>query len=83
MNEGKSKPRPWLIAAWPGMGNVAMIAAGHLIDQLKMVETCDLLPGEHFDVTEVEVRSGLAAGEQIVVSSLDPFEGAPLARLVD
>ncbi len=34
-------------------------------------------------VTEVEVRSGLAAGEQIVVSSLDPFEGAPLARLVD
>ena len=65
MNEGKSKPRPWLIAAWPGMGNVAMIAAGHLIDQLKMVETCDLLPGEHFDVTEVEVRDGLVVPARV------------------
>ncbi len=24
-------PKPWLIAAWPGMGNVAMIAAAHLV----------------------------------------------------
>ncbi len=33
-------------------------------------------------VTEVEIQSGLAEGEQIVVSSLDPFQGAALARLV-
>lgn len=31
---------------------------------------------------EVEILSGLADGEKIVVSSLDPFQGAALARLV-
>ena len=33
-------------------------------------------------VGEVEIMSGIAAGEKIVVSSLDPFQGAPLARLI-
>ena len=33
-------------------------------------------------VTDVEILSGLAAGERIVVSSLDPFQGAALVRLV-
>jgi HlyD family secretion protein len=33
-------------------------------------------------VSEVEILSGLSDGEQIVVSSLDPFQGAALARLV-
>jgi HlyD family secretion protein len=33
-------------------------------------------------VGEVEIISGVSPGEQIVVSSLDPFQGAALARLV-
>ena len=33
-------------------------------------------------VSEVEILSGIAAGERIVVSSLDPFQGAPLVRLI-
>lgn len=33
-------------------------------------------------VTEVEILSGLSAGEQIVVSSLEPFQGVAMARLV-
>ncbi len=53
------KPRPWLIAAWPGMGNVAVIAATYIVQQLRMTESRDLPPGHHFDVTEVEVRGGL------------------------
>jgi HlyD family secretion protein len=31
--------------------------------------------------TEIEILSGLEAGDRIVVSNLDPFEGAPRARL--
>lgn len=33
--------------------------------------------------TEVEVLSGLKPGDRIVVSNLDPFEGAPRVRLAD
>ena len=35
---------PWLIAAWPGMGTVAVIAAGYLVRELDMKEVAEL-PG--------------------------------------
>lgn len=59
MAEPASKPRPWLIAAWPGMGNVAVIAASYLIEQLGMTDRRELPPGTHFDVIEVTVKQGL------------------------
>jgi len=58
MSEKLPPLRPWLIAAWPGMGNVALIAASHLVQQLHMTEIEELPPGPHFDVTDVEVRDG-------------------------
>jgi uncharacterized protein len=51
--------KPWLIAAWPGMGNVAVIAAGYLVHDLQMSEVKELPARDHFDVDEVEVKSGI------------------------
>lgn len=51
---------PWLIAAWPGMGNVAVNAAGYLVNQLNAAPISEIQPGEFFDVQAIEVRDGLA-----------------------
>ena len=53
------KPAPWLIAAWPGMGNVAVIAAGYLVTELGMKPAGELPSRDHFDVDEVEVKGGV------------------------
>src|SRR3954469_10727520 len=55
----ESKPRPWLIAAWPGMGNVAAIAAGYLVESLEMKPVAELSPRGHFDIQQVRVRGGV------------------------
>lgn len=44
------RPRPWMVAAWPGMGNVAVIAAGYLIRELQIEESGELPAGGHFDI---------------------------------
>jgi predicted ATP-grasp superfamily ATP-dependent carboligase len=59
MAAATSKPSPWLIAAWPGMGNVAVIAAGYLVQQFQMKESGELPSRDHFDVNEVDVKGGL------------------------
>ncbi len=53
--------KPWLIAAWPGMGNVAVIAVSYLIQQLGMRQHAELSAREYFDVGEVLVKDGLVA----------------------
>lgn len=59
MAEPSVKPRPWLVAGWPGMGSVALLAAGHLIQQLAMADAGELASGSYFDVVQVEVKGGL------------------------
>jgi predicted ATP-grasp superfamily ATP-dependent carboligase len=49
----------WLIAAWPGMGNVAVISAAYLVRELGMTETSQLPSRDHFDIGEIMVRSGM------------------------
>jgi predicted ATP-grasp superfamily ATP-dependent carboligase len=56
---------PWLIAAWPGMGSVAVIAAGYLVRELKMREVARLPSGSHFDINEVEVENGIVETPRI------------------
>lgn len=51
---------PWLIAAWPGMGSVALAAASHLVAKLGAREVDVVAPGEHFDVTGVTIEGGVA-----------------------
>jgi proteasome assembly chaperone (PAC2) family protein len=56
-----NKPSPWLIAAWPGMGNVAVIAAGYLVHKLGMTQVAELPSREHFDISDVEIKDGIVA----------------------
>jgi uncharacterized protein len=60
-----NQKRPWLIAAWPGMGNVAIIAAGFLVQKLGMEPAGELPQSGHFDVQEVEVRDGIITRPRI------------------
>lgn len=79
MTTQPSTTKPWLIAAWPGMGNVAIIAATHLIQQLEMTKLAELPPGSHFDLIEVDVKQGLV--EQIRLPRGIFFkQKAPVAR---
>jgi len=58
-SESRGRPRPWLIAAWPGMGSVASLAAGYLVRELGMEEVAELPHRGHFDIHEVAVKDGL------------------------
>ena len=58
----RKKPKlrnPYLIVAWPGMGEVAIRAATHLIDKLKAEEFAEILPAEFFYLTGSDVRAGV------------------------
>jgi uncharacterized protein len=48
-----------MIAAWPGMGSVAIVAAGYLIRELNMEQAGSLPSRDHFDVNEVSVKDGV------------------------
>jgi proteasome assembly chaperone (PAC2) family protein len=49
----------WLVAAWPGMGSVALAGAGYLVAKLggRPVET--IVKREYFDVNAVPIENGL------------------------
>lgn len=55
----QKKQRPYLLAAWPGMGNVAVIAAGYLARKLGMEPTGAIPLIDTFDLNHVDVRSGV------------------------
>jgi len=48
-----------LVAAWPGMGNVAFGAASYLRENLKAVKFADIEPEDVFYQTGVQIREGL------------------------
>jgi len=51
--------RPYLIVAWPGMGEVAFKAASYLIEELKAQEFAQIQPEEFFYLTGSVVQSGI------------------------
>ncbi len=51
--------RPWLVAAWPGMGHVAANAAVYLLSKLGMEAFAEVEPADLFDIDSVEVKDGL------------------------
>lgn len=59
MTQGLKLNRPWLVAAWPGMGHVAINAGSHLIAKLGMHVLAEYVPNGLFDVDYVEVEGGL------------------------
>jgi len=53
---------PWLVAAWPGAGNVAVAAARYLVETLPGVEPLgELLVEDHFDIGAANVAEGVVA----------------------
>lgn len=50
---------PWLIAVWPGMGNVAISAGYFLMAKLGMTQLAEFSPTDVFDIDHVQVDRGL------------------------
>jgi proteasome assembly chaperone (PAC2) family protein len=50
---------PWLIAAWPGMGAVAISACYYLMAKLGMHLLAEFPAREFFDLERIEVKNGL------------------------
>ena len=50
---------PYLIVAWPGMGEVAFKAAGYLVDKLKAEEFAYILPEDFFYLTGSIIKEGV------------------------
>lgn len=59
MPEETKLHRPWLVAVWPGMGNVALSAGYYLMAKLGMSQLAEFSTKELFDVEHVEVKDGL------------------------
>lgn len=56
------KPRlrnPYIICAWPGMGEVAFKAVTYLIDKLKAEAFAEILPQEFFYLTGSIIKNGI------------------------
>jgi len=51
--------KPDFIAAWPGMGNVAMKAASFLRNKLKAEEFAEIEPGDFFPLSGITIRENL------------------------
>lgn len=50
---------PWMIAVWPGMGNVGLTAGYYLMAKLGMELLSEYSPPELFDIDYVEVERGV------------------------
>lgn len=56
---------PWLVAVWPGMGSVALLAGSHLLQQLGAQQVSELDAEEYFEIQDVEVTGGLIAAGRL------------------
>ena len=59
MDQGQQLNDPWLVAAWPGMGAVAISAGFYLIAKLGMHLLAEFPAGELFELERIEVKEGL------------------------
>jgi len=50
---------PYLIVAWPGMGEVAFKAATYLVEKLKAQDFATIPSGEHFYLTASVIQEGI------------------------
>jgi hypothetical protein len=65
------KPRnPWLVAAWPGMGGVAISAGYYLMAKLGMHLLLEFPATEFFELEQIEVKDGLIVNRRLPRSRL-------------
>jgi len=50
---------PWMVAVWPGMGNVALNAGFYLLSKLSMDVIAEFEAADLFDVDHIEVKEGI------------------------
>lgn len=55
----KELHKPWLVAAWPGMGHVGVSAGYYMAAKLKMESLAEFSPRELFELEHVDVKDGL------------------------
>ena len=65
MAELENLNNPWLVAVWPGMGNVALAAGSYLVEQLDAEPVGELASQEYFEVEHVDVSEGLATAGRV------------------
>lgn len=56
---------PYLICAWPGMGDVAFRAASHLVDKLQAQEFAEILPEDFFYLTGSVIQDGILKAPEL------------------
>lgn len=59
---------PYLICAWPGMGDVAFKAASYLVEKLKAEEFAEIAPERFFYLTASMVKDGVLGIPQLPAS---------------
>ena len=59
MEKEQHLSNPWLVAAWPGMGAVAISAGYYMMAKLGMHLLAEFSAREFFDLEYVEVKGGL------------------------
>lgn len=59
MPEQEKLNKPWLVAVWPGMGNVAVSGGYYLMAKLGMHLLAEFAAPELFDVEHVDVKEGV------------------------
>jgi proteasome assembly chaperone (PAC2) family protein len=50
---------PWLIATWPGMGGVGLLAGTYLVEKLGAERHSEVGPGTYFEAISVNVKDGV------------------------
>jgi hypothetical protein len=59
MAEPAGYNHPWMIAIWPGMGNIALNAGVYLLAKLQMSMLAELEARDLFDVEHIDVKDGI------------------------
>lgn len=63
-------PERWLVAAWPGLGQVATTAAIYLLSKLRMHQVAEFRARDLFELESVEVSGGLLHAARLPRSRL-------------
>jgi proteasome assembly chaperone (PAC2) family protein len=66
----KKRNERWLVAAWPGMGDVAVTAAVYLLSMLKMRQIAEFDARDLFEMEEADVTDGLVRAARLPQSRL-------------
>jgi hypothetical protein len=86
MAEANELRDPWLVAVWPGMGNVALLAGSYLLQQIHAQRVHEIESPELFEIDSVEVRNGVATAGRLPRNLLlewkNPEDGRDLVVFV-